>query len=173
MRIATLIVGLVFSLWLMAEEWIGNILTSMGNSEEARNAAGLGFFAGFVALFASALVVAFPLASMFIYVIAGLFSLGAASGGYGNHEVFNVVLFLLAIASFFGWRGKKKERREANMERQRQLERDNRMETLMRQQAQYAEAQASRPCPSCGRTNPPDTRFCGGCGYPLTGTAQA
>lgn len=167
MRIATLIVGLVFSLWLMIEGWIGNILSSMGGSERTSNAVSWGFFAGVIALFGSALVVAFPLVSMFVFIVAGLFSVAAASSGYGNHEVFSIVLFSLAIASLLGWRGKRKEMNTQRLEQTRQTERDQRLESLLSEGPSVREANQIKRCQSCGEVNPFSSHFCASCGRRL------
>ena len=48
--------------------------------------------------------------------------------------VWGVVSLVLAVLSFFGWRGMRKARREQKAERQCQLDRDARLEALLHQQ---------------------------------------
>lgn len=184
MRIAVLIIGLIFSLWMTIEGWTVGMLFDVGGAEEQSAAAALGFVAGFVGIIASALVIAFPMISMVLFVLAGLFSIGAASSGYGNHEVFAAVIFALAIMSFFGWRGKKKDTREKAAEVQRQRERDDRLEALLRQQQLQSAAHKPAPaqpemaqgtlayCTSCGTRNVPGSNFCAECGAPMAAKTE-
>ena len=48
--------------------------------------------------------------------------------------IWGIVSFVLAGMSYVGWLGKRRDRREAAGNRQRQADRDDRLETLLRQQ---------------------------------------
>lgn len=172
MRITVLILGLVACLWISFEAFLAfSIFNATGSDPEA-TATAVGFMAGLLGIVGAALVIAFPLASSVIFVLAGLFSIGAAAEGYPNHQVYLWGFFLLAIMSFFGWRGKKKEIREKSEELQRQRDRDERLELMMQHQHEAQrksgdrqEVRAGGPfCTSCGVQNAPDSNFCGECG---------
>jgi hypothetical protein len=60
-----------------------------------------------------AFALVFPLVSLAAFVLAGL--LGLAGGGttsFGDLAIWGVASLILAVFSFFGWREKRKRRRE-------------------------------------------------------------
>jgi hypothetical protein len=169
MRVGAMVVGILLAIWMFFEGIVVTGFEAAGDSETPIGGAGV--LVSLLCGVGAILVLTVPLFSAILFGLGSLLSFSAAAQGYVTHYLYGSIMVLLTAMSVFGWIGKRRDRREANIERMRQLERDNRMETLMRQQVRYTEAQAERPCPSCGRMNPPDTRFCGACGYALTGTA--
>jgi hypothetical protein len=79
-------------------------------------------------------VIPFPMVSEIAFVIAGLIGF-TASGHSPDLAVWGGISLALALLSFFGWRGKRKGDLEARWEKIRQLERDQRMEEMMRERA--------------------------------------
>jgi hypothetical protein len=56
---------------------------------------------------------AFPLVSLIAFFFAGVFGLaGGASTSFGDLTIWGVVSLILAVLSYFGWREKRKRRRE-------------------------------------------------------------
>lgn len=129
MRIAVMILGLLLAVWTFVEGFVIAALSSDGSHESSL--AGGALIAAMLAALAAALVIAFPLASTVLFSIAGAISLGIAAAGYGNHWVYGSVFMILAVMSFFGWRGKRAAQRQAAIESQRQHERDQRLEALL------------------------------------------
>jgi uncharacterized membrane protein len=170
MRIGAMVVGILLSIWTFLEAMLVAVATASGDSDETY--AGGGVLASLFCGVAAVLVLTVPLVSAILFALGALISFAAAAQGYTNHYLYGSIMLLLTVMSVFGWIGKRRERREANIERQRQLERDNRMETLLRQQVQHAEHQVAQPCPACGHSNQPGTRFCGECGTALMGAAR-
>lgn len=168
MRLAALILGLLLSAWAFFEAFAVSLLSANSiladDDEDMAGAAGGGFIAALCGALAAALAIAFPLAATVLFTLAGFIGFLAAGAGYSNHWVYGALYLGLAVMSFFGWRGKRKDQREAMAERQQQRERDARMEALLRQQA----SQAVQSCPACGHPNPPGSQFCGQCGVRLT-----
>jgi hypothetical protein len=169
MRIATLILGLIFGLILFLQTLLGSGLSSLAEDEGAAESSAVGLFASILWLVASALVIGFPLASTIIFGISSLFLFGA-SGNFPDLAIWGGVALFLAAMSFFGWRGKKKDAREKAEERLRQQHRDEQMEQMMRQQQSSSIGTQSDTvrCPSCGSSNQVETKFCGNCGHALS-----
>jgi len=159
----------------------------MADDEKLEGATGGGLLASMVGVLAAALVLALPLVSAILFGLAGVLSFAAAAAGYGNHWVYGSDFMALGVVAFFGWIGKRKNRRESAAERQRQIDRDDRLETLLRQQrdqVQYpTEAstgtggppKATFPnfCPSCKHRNEQGVKFCAECGTALSPVASA
>ena len=164
MRIAVLILGLLLGLVMFLQTFVGGILSSIGDDETMQQAFAVGILVSLLWLVGCALVLPFPLASVISFVLAALFAF-AISGDYPDMGAWGTVALILAAMSFFGWLGKRRDRREQRAERQRQEERDARLESLLTQQQSAIEAQIH--CPSCGQPNNPMSRFCGDCGATL------
>jgi hypothetical protein len=176
----------MLSAWTFFEAFLVNAFSG-NDTERAELAGGAIIAAGFGAL-AAALVIAFPLMSVVLFAIAGLISLAVAGGGYENHWLYGPVFLLLGIMAFFGWIGKRKERREARAELERRQQYEARMEQFMRQQrdAQRYPSPAPQPspapvatppsnqatCPQCGTKWPQSTKFCGECGSAMPAAGQ-
>lgn len=164
MRIAVLILGLLLGLVMFLQAFVGSILSSVGEDETMQQAAAVGILVSLLWLVGCALVLPFPLASVVSFGLAALFAF-AISGDYPDMGVWGVIALILAAMSFFGWLGKRKDRREKRAERQRQEERDARLESLLTQQRRATDPQFA--CPSCGQPNSATSRFCDNCGTAL------
>lgn len=162
MRIAVLILGLLFNIVLFMQTIVVVGLGSAIEDEATAGAGAVGVLVSLVWLVASALVLAFPLASTILFGSAGLLGI-AVSGDFPDMGVWGGVALVLALMSFFGWRGKKKEAREKALEKSRQSDRDMRLEQLLLHQSSSA---ATNSCQTCGTSNPAGMKFCGECGTP-------
>lgn len=132
MRIATLIIGLLLGLLLFLQTMLLYGLSNAGNDEKNAGAAAIGVFVALIWLVAAAFVMAFPLFSAIAFTVAGLFAfLGAGSSDFTDLWIWGGASLVLAVLAYFGWRGKRRDRREALAERQRQLDRDTRLEQLL------------------------------------------
>jgi uncharacterized membrane protein YjfL (UPF0719 family) len=166
MRIAALILGLVFSFILFLQSFAVFGLSSAIEQEDSAGAGAVGVLAAVLWLVAAAMAIGFPLASTIIFSLTSIILFGV-SGSFPDLAVWGGVALFLAFLSFLGWRGKKKEVREKTAERIRQEERDLRLEQFMAQQAGPRTRPNHLSCPSCGSTNGEGTKFCGECGHPL------
>ena len=67
----------------------------------------------FLFLVGGAFALAFPFVSVLTFFFAGVFGLaGGASTSFGDLTIWGVVSLVLAVFSYFGWREKRKRRRE-------------------------------------------------------------
>lgn len=165
MRVGAMVVGILLAIWTFLEATVIGGFENAAGSEE--NLAGGGGLVSILCGLAAIMVLAIPLFSAILFGLASLASFVVAGQGYENHYLYGSITALLAVMAFFGWLGKRKERRQFRIERARQEERDARMEQLLQQQARM-QASAQIQCPSCNRFNPAETRFCGNCGAALS-----
>lgn len=157
MRIAAMVVGILFAIWFFFEAVLITGLSNAGGDDQQATAAAGGVVVAILIGLGAVLALSVPHISMVLFVLGGLVSLLAGAGGYTNHYVYAFFGFMLAAFAFFGRRGQLNERREKAAERQRQEDRDNRLETMVYQQGLVS-------CPSCGHRNEPRSAFCGSCG---------
>lgn len=162
MRIATLIVGLLLGLLLTIQTLA---VTTFGDDSATSSAAGAGLIMMLLWLFGCALVMAFPLVSAVLFGLAALIGLTASTGNFEDIRFHGGVAFVLMGMALLGYRSKRNEDRERDIERKRQAERDT-MVARMLDASQQPHA-AMRVCRSCGAQNPLNTRFCGDCGANL------
>jgi membrane protein implicated in regulation of membrane protease activity len=67
----------------------------------------------FLFLVGGAFALAFPLVSLIAFFFAGVFGLAeGTSTSFGDLTIWGVVSLILAVFSYFGWREKRKRRRE-------------------------------------------------------------
>ncbi|HWV23265.1 MAG TPA: hypothetical protein VNZ58_03670 [Thermomicrobiales bacterium] len=142
MRIAVLILGLLLGLLMFFQALIGYVVGSATSSDDLAGAGALGLLVALMWLLACALVIAFPLVSAIILGLAMPIAWGSAALGYTDMWIWSGASFVLAVMAFFGWRGKVKDRREAEAERMRQAKRDAMLEHVMRQQMSSNPVQA-------------------------------
>jgi hypothetical protein len=166
MRVATLVIGILLGLALFLQSLLVNGLSDIANEEGSEQSGAVGVLSALMWLVASALVIAFPMASMILFLLSSVL-LFAASGDYPDLAFYGGAALLLALFSFLGWRGKKKDKQEKMEERTRQQARDDRMEELVRQSQVRPAANQLVPCPTCGYENPSRTKFCADCGSQL------
>lgn len=153
MRIAVLIIGLLLGLLMFIQTVLIGILGGVAEDEAMSTAGAVGFLVAIAWLVACALVIAFPLVSTILFVLAGLMAFGV-SGDYPDMGVWGVVSLILAVMSFFGWIGKRKKERRERL-------REAKMDDLL---AGRAAARPQVRCPQCGTDNPMNARFCSSCG---------
>ncbi len=124
----------------------------------------------------------FPLFSAIVFMLAGVIAIPmGATSEYKDLIIWGSVSLALAVMAFFGWRGKRRDKREQVAERQRTMERDERLEALLTQQRSTPAVSQSPSippwkqlqCPQCGKRWPDGTRFCGDCGSTLPVAAPA
>jgi hypothetical protein len=177
MRIATLIIGLVLVFGLFLQSVLVGGLSEAAGEEDSSAAAAVGVLMALIWIFGCALVIPLPRVAMILFALAGVFGI-AASGSFPDLAFWGAVSLVLALFSFFGWRGKRKADRK-------ERERDELLRRATRAQAVTAGATAHvasnfpvvqpqaigstsyHACPSCGAGNPAGARFCSDCGSPL------
>lgn len=164
MRVAVLIIGLLLGAVMFVQTFLVNVLGQAGQDENVEQAGAIGVFMCLLWLIACAVVLSFPFVSTVLFVVAAL--LGFAMGGeFPDLAIWGGISLILAVMSFLGWLGKRKERRKFAVERARQEERDGQLQQLLLQRAQPDNRIL---CPSCNASNLASTRFCGNCGTALT-----
>ncbi len=131
MRIAVLIISLLLGLLLFVQSIIVYTSGNLSKAEDLAGGGAIGLVAALLWLLGGALVIAFPAVSAGIFTLAGLLSLLGGAAGFTDLYGWAVVAFVLAVMSWFGHRGKKATRRAELAERQRQLDRDARLEALL------------------------------------------
>jgi vacuolar-type H+-ATPase subunit I/STV1 len=178
MRIAVLIIGIVLGFIIMVQSFSAGVLGEVGNNDDISDAGAGGVWVAIFWIIASALAIAFPMASVVLFGFASAIAFGiAGTSDFEDMWVWGGIGILLAIFSFFGWRGKRKDRRERDVEKQRQVDRDDRLERLLAQRGNSGtsgETPTFTSCPSCGHQNSLGTKFCAECGQSLqAGTLSA
>ena len=134
MRITVLILGLLLGLLMFIQTMLVYGLSSAGNDEASAQAGAVGVLMALLWLVACAFVLPFPLVSVIAFVLAGLFGF-AASGEFADLGYWGGASLVLAVLAFLGWRGKRKQDREARAEKARQADRDRMLEQMMTQRA--------------------------------------
>jgi hypothetical protein len=132
MRVAVLIIGLLLGLALFLQTLIVYAASSASEQDDLAASAAIGVLMAVMWLVACALVLGFPMASVVIFALAGVFGLlSAGTAEFHDLYVWGGISFVLALLSWFGWRGKRSAQREANAERQRQRDRDAQLDALL------------------------------------------
>lgn len=159
MRIATLIIGLLMGLILLFQSWTVGVFGGMGAFDDATESAGAaGTIMALAWFLASALVIPLPLVSTVLFGLTVLIGLLTPTGDFADLRFHGVIAIGLTVMAFFGWRGKKKAKKEQLAERRRQEERDARLESLLTRQ-QGAPTQTEATCRHCGQPFPAGARF--------------
>lgn len=165
MRIAVLIVGLILGAVVFVQAALVNGLSKVANDQATEQAGAVGVFVAFLWLIACATVLPLPRVALALFAAAGVFGL-AVSGDYPDMAVWGVVSFGLAVMSYFGYRGKR---------------RDQAKQALLLEAAHAqirlaggtpSPASASAGCGVCGAANPPGFRFCSSCGGRFAAPAE-
>lgn len=188
MRLAVLIIGLLLGLLMFFQTFIVYALSGLGDDETNTGAAAVGIAMALLWLAACAFVLPFPMVSVLLFGLAALFGFMAGlTSDFVDLTIWGGMSAGLAFLSFLGWMGKRKARREIRAERQHQIERDERLEELLRQQrrpvrhtenmlaAATVSPRATFPnfCPSCKHRSDPGAKFCADCGTTLPQTSVA
>ena len=135
MRIAVLILGLLLGLLMFLQTLFVYGLSDALNAEASAQASAIGVMMALLWLVACAFVLPFPLVSVVAFAIAGLFGF-AASGEFPDLAIWGGISVVLAVMSIFGWRGKRKQDREARAEKARQAERDAMLAQMVQRPAE-------------------------------------
>lgn len=175
MRVSAMVLGILLAIWTFFEALLAGWAGDVSGDDSLAAAAGLGLIACFFIGVGALLVLAVPQVSMVLFAIGAAMGYGAAGLGWGNQWLYATLMAFLAVMAFFGWRGKKRDQREKQVEQQRQLERDQRLEALLHQQQQSQRSwsppagngRSSVFCTACGAPNSVDSKFCAECGSPL------
>lgn len=165
MRITVLILTLLLGAIMFFQTVLVYGLGSAVEDDGTSGSGAVGVFMCLLWLVAAAFVIPLPIVSVVAFAIAGLLGF-AASGDFPDLAIWGGASVILALLSFLGFRGKRKDRREQSAERVRQADRDNRMESLLQQQGRprMAMNEDVLRCAKCGADNRFGTRFCGNCG---------
>jgi hypothetical protein len=112
-RIATMIISLILMLVIGAQSCAVSVGDAALNTKAATQGGPIGLVMAFLFLVGGAFALAFPFVSVIVFFFAGVFGLaGGASTSFGDLTIWGVVSLVLAVLSYFGWREKRKRRRE-------------------------------------------------------------
>ena len=134
MRIAVLILGLLLGLLMFLQTLLVYSLSDAINDEASAQASAIGVLMALLWLVACAFVLPFPMVSVVGFAVAGVLGF-AAAGEFADLGLWGGVSVALAVMAFFGWRGKRKQDRDARAEKTRQGERDAMLERMMHRHA--------------------------------------
>jgi hypothetical protein len=113
MRIATMILSLILMLVVGAQSCAVSIGDAALDTKASTQGGPIGLVMAFLFLIGGAFALAFPLVSLIAFVLSGLLGLAAGSTtSFGDLTIWGVLSLILAVLSFFGWREKRKRRRE-------------------------------------------------------------
>ena len=113
MRIATMILSLILMLVVGAQSCAVSLGDAALKTKAAEQGGPIGLFMALLFLIGGAFALAFPFVSVLAFFLAGIIGLaGGASTSFGDLTVWGVVSLILAVLSYFGWREKRKRRRE-------------------------------------------------------------
>lgn len=177
MRIAVLMLGLILGAIMFFQTFLVYSLSGLANDSASGESGAVGLFMALLWLVACALVIAVPLVSAVIFVVAGLLGF-TASTNFSDLQLWGGVSLILAVLSLIGWFGKRRgERREA-------LRHAELVTSIHRTPATYDPAfvvdqgpgpqplppnvPADIPCPSCGSLNRQGVKYCAECGLAQT-----
>lgn len=133
MRVTVLILGLLLGLVMFLQTMLVYGLSNAVDDTNSASAGAVGVLMALMWLVACAFVMPLPMVSVVVFAIAGLFGF-AASGEFPDLGIWGGISLVLAVLSFFGWRGKRKDTRERQEEKARQAERDRMLEDMLRRQ---------------------------------------
>ena len=178
MRVATLIIGLMLVLGLFIQSALVGGLSEMAGDEGSSSAAAVGVLMALIWIFGCALVIPFPRIALGLFVLAGVLGF-AASSEFPDLGAWGGISMVLALFSFFGWRGQRKaDRRER--ERDELIRQATSAQLVTARSTSYlaqgisgaapkAVAGSNRFCESCGEGIPNTARFCASCGFAAAG----
>ena len=113
MRIATMILSLILVLVVGAQSCAVSFGEAALGTKAAEQGGPIGLVLAFLFLVGGAFALVFPLVSLIAFFFACVFGLaGGASTSFGDLTIWGVVSLILAVFSYFGWREKRKRRRE-------------------------------------------------------------
>jgi hypothetical protein len=108
---------MILSLILMLVVGAQSCAVSLGdaalNTKAAEQGGPIGLVMAFLFLVGGSFALVFPLVSLVAFVLSRILGLaGGASTSFGDLTIWGVVSLILAVFSYFGWREKRKRRRE-------------------------------------------------------------
>ena len=113
MRIATMILSLILMLVIGAQSCAVSLGDAALNTKAADQGGPISLVMAFLFLVGAAFALAFPFVSVFAFFFAGAFGLaGGASTSFGGLTIWGVVSLIRTVFSYFGWKEKRKRRRE-------------------------------------------------------------
>lgn len=120
MRIAVLVLGLILGAIMFVQTFLVYVLSGVANDAASGSASAIGLFMALLWLIAVALVLPLPLVSTIVFVLAGLLGFGM-SAQFPDLSVWGGASLVLAVLSFGGWLGKRRDdaRKRADRENQR------------------------------------------------------
>lgn len=138
MRIATMIITIIMSIFLFFQAFIAGIGSDISENEDMGAAGGAGLVGSLLWFIGGALVLAFPQVSMVLYGLAAAIMLAVGipnAEHYGDLQVWGYFSLIFVAMAYLGWRGKRKADAETRQEKARQLHRDEMLEQMMRKQS--------------------------------------
>lgn len=133
MRVTVLILGLLLGVVMFLQTMLVYGLSNAVDDTNSASAGAVGVLMALMWLVACAFVMPLPMVSVIVFAIASLFGF-AAAGEFPDLGIWGGISLVLAVLSFFGWRGKRKDTRERQEEKARQAERDRMLEDMLRRQ---------------------------------------
>ena len=113
MRIATMIISLILMLVIGAQSCAVSLGDAALETKAAEQGGPIGLFMAFLFLIGGAFALVFPFVSLLAFFFAGIIGLaGGASTSFSDLTIWGVVSLILTVLSYFGWREKRKRRRE-------------------------------------------------------------
>lgn len=132
MRIAVLIIGLLLGLLMFMQSFTIMALGGAIGSDDPSGA--LGVMVAVLWLIGCGFVIGFPRTSTILFVVAAVLAIATgANTDYSDMTMWGFVSIGLAVMSFFGWRGKKRDEAERRDEKARQEARDAQLASMLSQ----------------------------------------
>ncbi|NLX91904.1 MAG: hypothetical protein GXZ07_10055 [Firmicutes bacterium] len=104
MRIAVLVIGLIFMIIIGVQGCLVGAGGTIFGDEELSGGGGIGMFASLLFGVAAAFVMAKPVISVVIFILAALLAFLAGTTGFSDMNIWGVLALLLAVLSYFGHR---------------------------------------------------------------------
>src|SRR5215207_3284985 len=108
-----MIISLILMLIVGAQSCAVSLGDAALQTKGAEQGGPIALFMAFLFLIGGAFALAFPFVSVLAFFLAGIIGLaGGASTSFGDLTIWGVVSLILTVFSYFGWREKRKRRRE-------------------------------------------------------------
>jgi len=104
MRIAVLIIGLILMIIIGMQGCLVGAGGTIFGDEELSGGGGIGMFAALLFGVAAAFVMAKPIVSLVIFILAALLAFLAGTTGFSDMNVWGALALVLAVLSYFGHR---------------------------------------------------------------------
>lgn len=160
MRIATGIIGLVFSVGMFLQTMAVYGLSNLGDDDATTQAGAVGLLAAFLMFVGGALVFGLPRLALVVFVLSAL-SAFAGSGDFPDLAYWGGLALVLAAMSFLGWRGKRRAEVKERLDREAVIQGAVAAGLAVAVSVPMAR---SAICPKCLTPLSPAARFCDSCG---------